>query len=251
MTIVQSATLLGAICFLGCSPSGSTQDASSGTGASGGRAGQGGGQGAGGKAFTTRCKGFETIDAQTYASWGIDYLKYDHCAATGLGGFATMRDALKAAGRPIFYSINPGDGTGCPPNTCSINLLTIANMWRIGFDINASWSSMIGLVDQDANLFSYAGPGHWNDPDMMEVGNGLNDTEGRTHLNGSYTASSVASRRCRDAAGDGHALRSLSRRYRDQVLTSRPGRFERQDVLQKAGAFLLHPSAVKLTGRAS
>jgi alpha-galactosidase len=55
-------------------------------------------------------------------------------------------------------------------------------MWRIGFDINASWSSMIGLVDQDANLFSYAGPGHWNDPDMMEVGNGLNDTEGRTHF---------------------------------------------------------------------
>ena len=136
----------------------------------------------GGVAGAVGSKGFETIDAQTYASWGIDYLKYDHCAAAGLGGFATMRDALKATGRPIFYSTNPGDGSGCPPNTCSINLLTIANMWRIGFDINASWSSMIGLVDQDANLYSYAGPGHWNDPDMMEVGNGLNDTEGRTHF---------------------------------------------------------------------
>jgi alpha-galactosidase len=136
----------------------------------------------GGVAGAVGSKGFETTDAQTFASWGIDYLKYDHCAAPGLGGFATMRDALKATGRPIFYSINPGDGSGCPPNTCSINLLTIANMWRIGFDINASWSSMIGLVDQDANLFSYAGPGHWNDPDMMEVGNGLNDTEGRTHF---------------------------------------------------------------------
>ena len=56
-------------------------------------------------------------------------------------------------------------------------------MWRIGFDINASWSSMIGLVDQDANLYSYAAPGHWNDPDMMEVGNsGLSDTEGQTHF---------------------------------------------------------------------
>jgi alpha-galactosidase len=126
--------------------------------------------------------GHETIDAQTFASWGVDYLKYDHCAAAGLGGFATMRDALRATGRPIFYSINPGDGSGCPPNTCSINLLTIANMWRIGFDINASWSSMIGLVDMDANLSSYAGPGHWNDPDMLEVGKGLTADEDRTHF---------------------------------------------------------------------
>lgn len=127
--------------------------------------------------------GHETTDAQTFASWGVDYLKYDHCAASGLGGFATMENALRATGRPIFYSINPGDGSGCPPNTCSINLPSIANMWRIGFDINASWSSMIGLVDQDANLSQYAGPGHWNDPDMLEVGNnGLSDTEGRTHF---------------------------------------------------------------------
>jgi alpha-galactosidase len=125
--------------------------------------------------------GHETTDAQTFASWGIDYLKYDKCQGP-LSGFATMRDALRATGRPIFLSINPGDGSGCPPNTCSINLPTIANMWRIGFDINGSWSSMIGLVDQDANLYSYAGPGHWNDPDMMEVGNGLSDTEGRTHF---------------------------------------------------------------------
>jgi alpha-galactosidase len=125
--------------------------------------------------------GHETTDAQTFASWGIDYLKYDKCTAA-LSGFAVMRDALRATGRPIFYSINPGDGTGCPPNSCSINLPTIANMWRIGFDISGSWSSMIGLVDQDANLYSYAGPGHWNDPDMMEVGNGLTDTEGRSHF---------------------------------------------------------------------
>jgi alpha-galactosidase len=126
--------------------------------------------------------GHETTDAQTFASWGIDYLKYDKCTAP-LAGFAVMRDALKASGRPIFYSINPGDGTGCPPNSCSLNLPTIANMWRIGFDINASWSSVVGLVDQNANLYSYAGPGHWNDPDMLEVGNnGLNDTEGRAHF---------------------------------------------------------------------
>jgi alpha-galactosidase len=125
--------------------------------------------------------GHETTDAQTFASWGIDYLKYDKCTAP-LTGFATMASALKAAGRPIFYSINPGDGTGCPPGNCSIDASKIANMWRIGFDINGSWSSMIGLVDLDRDLYQYAGPGHWNDPDMMEVGNGLNDTEGRTHF---------------------------------------------------------------------
>jgi alpha-galactosidase len=125
--------------------------------------------------------GHETTDAQTFAAWGIDYLKYDKCTGP-LSGFAVMRDALRATGRPIFYSINPGDATGCPPNTCSIDLVTIANMWRIGFDIKATWSSMIGLVDQDTNLYPYAGPGHWNDPDIMEVGNGLTDVEGRTHF---------------------------------------------------------------------
>jgi alpha-galactosidase len=125
--------------------------------------------------------GHETTDAQTFASWGIDYLKYDKCTAP-LSGFATMASALKAAGRPIFYSINPGDGSGCPPGNCSIDASKIANMWRIGFDINGSWSSMIGLVDLDRDLYQYAGPGHWNDPDMMEVGNGLTDTEGRTHF---------------------------------------------------------------------
>jgi len=55
-------------------------------------------------------------------------------------------------------------------------------MWRIGFDIAANWSSMVWLIDQNRPLAMYAGPGHWNDPDMMEVGNGLNDTEGRAHF---------------------------------------------------------------------
>ena len=111
---------------------------------------------------------------KTFASWGIDFLKYDMCQGQ-LSAFATMRDALRASGRPIVYSINPGDGSGdlCPPNSCSLNLVSIANMWRIGFDINASWASVMSLVDQDAELSSYAGPGHWNDPDMLEVGNGL------------------------------------------------------------------------------
>jgi alpha-galactosidase len=127
--------------------------------------------------------GHETADAKTFASWGIDFLKYDLCQGQR-SDFATMRDALRASGRSIVYSINPGNGADdvCPPNTCSLNLVSIANMWRIGFDINASWTSVMSLVDQDAALSSYAGPGHWNDPDMLEVGNGLAANEDQSHF---------------------------------------------------------------------
>ncbi len=127
--------------------------------------------------------GHESIDAETFASWGVDYLKYDLCLGDR-DGFAVMRDALQAAGRPIFYSINPGNGEGdlCPPSTCSLDLLQTATMWRIGFDINTSWSSVLRLLDQNSELYPYAGPGHWNDPDMLEVGNGMTDTEGRAHF---------------------------------------------------------------------
>jgi alpha-galactosidase len=126
--------------------------------------------------------GHEMSDAQTFASWGIDYLKYDKCQGQ-MSGFAVMRDALKATGRPIFYSINPADqGPFCTPTSCSIDLPKTANMWRIGFDISAQWSEVIRLIDANKNQASGAGPGHWNDPDMLEVGNGLNDAEGRAHF---------------------------------------------------------------------
>lgn len=127
--------------------------------------------------------GHEVTDAQTFASWGIDYLKYDLCAGQR-SSFAVMRDALRATGRPIVYSINPGNGEGdlCPPSRCSLDLPNIAHLWRIGFDIGPNWGSVLRLIDQNANQFSYAGPGHWNDPDMMEVGHGLSDTEGRAHF---------------------------------------------------------------------
>jgi alpha-galactosidase len=126
--------------------------------------------------------GHETTDAQSFASWGIDYLKYDKCQGQ-LSAFAVMRDALKATGRPIFYSINPADqGPYCTPTSCSIDLVKIANMWRIEFDISANWSSVIRLIDKNKPEYVGAGPGHWNDPDMLEVGNGLNDTEGRAHF---------------------------------------------------------------------
>jgi alpha-galactosidase len=126
--------------------------------------------------------GYETTDAQTYADWGVDYLKYDKCQGQ-LSAFAVMRDALRKTGRPIFYSINPADqGPYCTPTNCSIDLVSIANMWRIEFDISAKWSEIIRLIDKDKPEYVGAGPGHWNDPDMLEVGNGLNDTEGRAHF---------------------------------------------------------------------
>jgi alpha-galactosidase len=126
--------------------------------------------------------GHETTDAQTFASWGIDYLKYDKCQGQ-LSAFAVMRDALIATGRPIVYSINPADqGPFCTPTNCSIDLPKIANLWRIEMDIGADWSSVIRLIDANKKESIGAGPGHWNDPDMLEVGNGLNDTEGRAHF---------------------------------------------------------------------
>jgi alpha-galactosidase len=126
--------------------------------------------------------GYETADAQSYAEWGIDYLKYDKCQGQ-LNKFVVMRDALRATGRPIVFSINPGDqGPYCTPTSCSIDLVNIANLWRIEFDIDATWGSVIRLIDKNKPEWVGAGPGHWNDPDMLEVGNGLNDTEGRAHF---------------------------------------------------------------------
>jgi alpha-galactosidase len=127
--------------------------------------------------------GHETADAKSFASWGVDYLKYDYCWGD-MKGFKVMKDALVAAGRPMFYSVNPASGTNaqCVPPTCSIDLVNIANMWRIGFDITNTWASFTGLIDQDKPLAPYAGPGHWNDPDMLEVGKGMSADEDRSHF---------------------------------------------------------------------
>jgi alpha-galactosidase len=131
--------------------------------------------------------GHEQQDAKSYASWGVDYLKYDDCGGA-LSGFAPMRDALRATGRPIVYSINPYNGSTCTPtgahtSTCGLDLAGIANLWRIGADIKATWADITRLIDIDASLSAYAGPGHWNDPDMLEVGNGsLSDDENKAHF---------------------------------------------------------------------
>lgn len=129
----------------------------------------------------------EEQDAKTYAAWGIDYLKYDWCSASQVydyhsmpAVYAKMGAALAATGRPIVYSL------------CQYGVLKVeqwgpsvdGNLWRTTGDISDNWKSMSHIgFDLQLNLTGYSGPGHWNDPDMLEVGNGgMTDTEYRTHM---------------------------------------------------------------------
>lgn len=114
--------------------------------------------------------GYEKNDANTYASWGVDYLKYDNCNSgpdTPMVRYPVMRDALNATGRPIFFSMcewgvdNPA--TWAPE---------VGNSWRTTPDISDVWSSMLSNLDSNSKWYKQAGPGGWNDPDMLEVGNG-------------------------------------------------------------------------------
>ncbi len=136
-------------------------------------------------------RGHEFQDAKTYADWGVDYLKYDWCNTEGLnaaGAYATMRDALRAAGRPIVLSICEwGDNK---PWTWGE---PIGHLWRTTGDItdcfdcvvdHGSWKSwgIMPIVDKQDGLRGHAGPDHWNDPDMLEVGNGMSAAEDRAHV---------------------------------------------------------------------
>ena len=133
-------------------------------------------------------QGHEYQDAQTYASWGVDYLKYDWCS-TGVRnaeeGYALMADALRATGRPILFSICEW-GNNRPWEWGQ----KIGNMWRTTGDIRDAWAGrvtysmgLMDIVDKNEPLYPFAAPGHWNDPDMLEVGNGgLTDDESRAHF---------------------------------------------------------------------
>src|SRR6185436_3157162 len=121
--------------------------------------------------------GFETTDANDYAAWGVDYLKYDNCNLPAGDNvqqdYVNMKNALAASGRAIVYSICAWNFQSWMPST--------GNLWRTTGDITDSWSSMIGKYDTNVSLASFAGPGAWNDPDMMEIGRGgMTDTEYRT-----------------------------------------------------------------------
>ena len=125
--------------------------------------------------------GHEYSDAQQFADWGVDYLKYDNCNNQGVDAklrYTTMRDALEATGRPIVYSICEW-GQNKPWEWAA----DVGHLWRTTGDISDNWGSMLGILKKNLPLAPYAGPGHWNDPDMLEVGNGgMTDTEYRSHF---------------------------------------------------------------------
>jgi alpha-galactosidase len=146
------------------------------------------------------CAGFEGSlnheeqDAQTYANWGIDYLKYDLCSFRDVmktapspqaaqqmmvDAYTKMRDAIKKTGRPMVYSFcEYGDGA-----VWQWAPAAGANLWRTTGDINDHYARMETIGFAQAGLAKYAGPGHWNDPDMLEVGNGgMTGDEYKTHM---------------------------------------------------------------------
>jgi alpha-galactosidase len=130
--------------------------------------------------------GHEAQDARTYAAWGIDYLKYDWCGARTLytdeempAVYQKMGDALLKSGRPIVYSL------------CQYGRLDVwkwgadvgGNLWRTTGDIRDAWDSMTRIGFSQNELAQWAKPGHWNDPDMLEIGNGvMSEIEYKTHM---------------------------------------------------------------------
>jgi alpha-galactosidase len=138
--------------------------------------------------------GHEEQDARTYAQWGIDYLKYDLCglrdmikqAASPEAGhkimvdaYIKMRDALRKTGRPIVYSLCQYGDDAVWRWGASVG----GNLWRTTGDITDRYARMAEIGFGQAGLSKFAGPGHWNDPDMLEVGNGgMNPEEYRTHM---------------------------------------------------------------------
>ncbi|RSM48677.1 alpha-galactosidase [Amycolatopsis balhimycina DSM 5908] len=144
---------------------------------------------------STGSQGHETQDARTFASWGVDYLKYDWCSPAGtrdeqVTRFGLMRDALRATGRPIVYSINPNSYHAITGDKYDWG--QVADLWRTTEDLLDIWQNgntnsypmgVGNVLDVTAPLAAQAGPGHWNDPDMLVVGRpGLSLTESRTHF---------------------------------------------------------------------
>jgi alpha-galactosidase len=138
--------------------------------------------------------GHEQQDAETYARWGIDYLKYDLCGLRTemknaptpeaahqmmIDAYVKMRDALRSTGRPIVYSLcEYGEGS-----VWKWGAAVGGNLWRTTGDISDRYARMEEIGFAQAGLARFAGPGHWNDPDMLEVGNGgMSSEEYRTHM---------------------------------------------------------------------
>ena len=134
-------------------------------------------------------RGYEFQDARQYAEWGVDYLKYDWCnhsTQNSEASYSIMRDALAKSGRPILFALCEWGST--KPWLWAKD---VGNLWRATGDIVDKWDNQVKddglgvmqIIDLDNGLESYAGPGHWNDPDMLEVGNGgMTAAEYRSHF---------------------------------------------------------------------
>jgi alpha-galactosidase len=139
--------------------------------------------------------GHEEQDARTFAAWGVDYLKYDLCGyretiyqvSKGdldvqsrllIETYVKMKRALDHTGRPIIFSLSPGMG-----GMWLVGPATGANLWRTTADIEPNYERIALIGFGQAGLSRFAGPGHWNDPDMLEIGNGkLTLDESKTHM---------------------------------------------------------------------
>jgi alpha-galactosidase len=140
--------------------------------------------------------GHEQQDAETYAKWGIDYLKYDMCSYDGImrkeapndvqkqdammiAAYAKMHRALEATGRPIVFSLCQYGRDHVWTWGASVG----GNLWRTTGDIRDTYERMAEIGFSQIGMAKYAGPGHWNDPDMLEIGNGgMNFDEEKTHM---------------------------------------------------------------------
>jgi alpha-galactosidase len=177
-------------------------------------------------------RGYEFQDARQYAAWGVDYLKFDWCSTTtqdGPSSYALMRQAIDASGRPIVFSICEW-GTNKP----WLWAKDVGNLWRTTGDISDVWAAtkkdelgVVDILDKQVGLESFAGPGHWNDPDMLEVGNGgMTVPEYRAHFSlWSLLASPLMA---------GNDLRDMKPEIQ-QILTNKEVIAVNQDPLGKQG----------------
>ena len=125
--------------------------------------------------------GYEERDARRFVEWGADFVKIDWCNTHGLDArakYANWSEAFRAVGRPMVFSIcewgrnRPWEWAG-----------TLGHLWRTASDIQDRWDSVLSTLERQAAIAEYAGPDHWNDPDMLEVGNGgMTDDEYRAHF---------------------------------------------------------------------
>jgi len=123
---------------------------------------------------------YENTDAQDFAAWGVDYVKYDNCNPALFSSqqedYKRMRECLNNCGRPIVFSICAWGFQDWMPS--------IGDLWRTTGDITDKWQRMVELVDTNEQYISYSSPSHWNDPDMLEIGNGgMTDVEYRSQFN--------------------------------------------------------------------